>query len=404
MNKKILIVALIWTIFLFSPSQIEATSRVSTNKLPQTMYPIGNNDQSWLKTYGRFFLMEQGESVVQTSDGGYLVLADATFIESYYTLLINVGPDGQKKWQRIFFEMDGEGIIKTSDEKYVMIGYSYKGTFSTFLMKINSEGKKEWSTTIDGFLGSWFGDRNIQQTLDGGFIIVGSTGSGDALLTKVDSTGIIEWNASYDGAESDTGSSVMQTKDGGYIIGGRTYPYGEEVTDLWILKTDSIGNEQWNKSFGDQSYEDCYSILQTDDGGYVAAGVKNYSGWILKIDASGTLIWDMVFPNDICSTVFSMDKTDDNGIIVTGIVSTSNPFDRHLSLIKLSENGSVEWIRSYGRSNHDEAGYCVRQTDDGGFIITGYKSNSWIPITILNFDIWLIKTDAMGNATRDYVL
>jgi len=172
-------------------------------------------------------------------------------------------------------------------------------------------------------------------------------GSGDAWLIKTDSVGNEKWSTTFGGSDWDWAWSVQQTSDGGYILAGRTYSFGAGSCDAWLIKTDSLGNEEWSRTFGGSDVEGAWSVHQTSDGGYILAG---YTG---SFGAGSSDAW----------------------------------------LIKTDSLGNEEWSRTFGGS-HFEHAYSVQQTSDRGYIMAGY-TDSFGPG---GFDAWLIKTDSLGNA------
>ncbi len=119
--------------------------------------------------------------------------------------------------------------------------------------------------------------QSVQQTADGGYIIVGNTassgaGENDIWLVKTASFGLIQWHNTFGGPNVDFGESVVQTTDGGYIIAGATTSYGEGNWDAWIIKTDATGKEVWNKTFGDTRKNFINEIQQTTNGGFILVG------------------------------------------------------------------------------------------------------------------------------------
>lgn len=179
--------------------------------------------------------------------------------------------------------------------------------------KIDIIGNIQWQQSYGGS-GS---DQSyaIQQTTDGGYIIAGISSSNDVdvssnngcfdyWIVKLNNSGIIQWQNSYGGSGCEYVSSIQQTNDGGYIVGGWTGSNDGDVTenygeyDYWIVKLDSSGIMQWQQSFGALHDDQSNSIQQTTDGGYIVAGVSfitadddegNY--WILKLDSFGVLQW-----------------------------------------------------------------------------------------------------------------
>ena len=255
-----------------------------------------------------------------------------------------------------------------------------------------SVGKAEQHPVGGTFIKKYGGtDRDegtcVQQTTDGGYIITGSTrsfgnGNYDVWLIKTDSVGNKVWDRTFGGTDSDSGWSVQQTTDGGYIITGKTRSFGAGETDAWLIKTDSTGNMMWNKTFGATWFEAGWCVQQTSDGGYILTGIE----WLIKTDSAGNKEWDKYyFENKFC---FSVQQTTDEGYIISGGIES---YDMDVLLIKTDSAGNMVWNKTFGGTGYD-LGRCVQQTTDGGYIISGYKGGG-----CGQDDVWLIKTDSAGN-------
>ena len=177
-------------------------------------------------------------------------------------------------------------------------------------------------------------------------------------MIKTDANGIEEWNSTYGGSGYDRGYSVQQTSDDGFIIGGTTVSYGSGSFDVWLIKTDAHGLEEWNSTFGGSGCDRGYSVYQTSDGGYVIAGDTDSYGagsfdvWLIKTDAHGIEEWSYTFGGTEPDRSFSVQQTDDWGYIITGYtVSYDEDYSGNdVWLIKTDSNGIEEWNATYGLS------------------------------------------------------
>ena len=201
----------------------------------------------------------------------------------------------------------------------------------------------------------------------------------------------------FDGDHQDRGQSVQQTTDGGYIITGSGDDHGGNET-IWLIKTDSLGNEEWDKTFVEGRG---YSVQQTTDGGYIITGAGfpiiygNIS--LIKTDSQGNEEWIQIFGGEGLSDMgYSVQQTTDGGYIITGNYRTEYDFSA-ICLIKTNSEGNEEWIQTFG-GDKDEYGYSVQQTTDGGYITTGVTKSFGMNTDDLqnNGDVWLIKTDSQG--------
>ena len=304
-------------------------------------------------------------------------------------------------WTKTFGGSNADGCYSgqsTNDEGYIITGYTRSfgsNERDVWLIKTNSFGDTLWTKTFGGSNDDI--GYSVQQTTDGGYIITGNTlsfgaGSNDVLLIKTDSSSNIQWTKTFGGMSPDGGRSVQQTIDGGYILTGSTKSFGAGAYDVWLLKTDSFGDTLWTKTFGGIADDGGRSIQQTSDGGYIIVGYTiSFSAglsdvWLIKTDASGEILWTKTFGGSDGEGGYSVEQTSDSGYVLTG----ANMGD--VWLIKTNALGDTLWTKTFGGSNED-IGLSVQPTKDNGYIVTGYT----LSFGSGNNDVWLIKTDAFGD-------
>lgn len=296
----------------------------------------------------------------------------------------------------------------------------------------------------------------IEETADGGFVVFGSisspAGGGDMWLLKTDVKGDTQWTRTYGGQAPEYCYSGQETKDGGYILAGSTESFGEGNTDIWLVKTNAVGDTQWTKTYGGTLYDEANSVCQTNDGGYIITGYRDgpseyYPGdmWLLKTDSHGDTTWTKTWgEGGMTDSGIHVTQTSDGGYIIgcfddysgaTGdaivvmktdalgdtawtyrsaslmycVYETSNKTyvavgqtnDGDLILVELDEDGNPLWEKLYGdpRNGYLDNGRSVQGTSEGGYIVAGTYS---MDISGSNFeggDAWLLKFDSDGDTS-----
>ncbi|MCX9012696.1 MAG: hypothetical protein OIN66_16450 [Candidatus Methanoperedens sp.] len=262
---------------------------------------------------------------------------------------------------------------------------------------------EEWNKTFGGTKDD--NAYSVAQTRDGGYILAGWTescgaGKKDAWLIKTDANGSEQWNKTFGGKGDDGAHSVQQTSDGGYILAGYTESYGAGKHDVWLVRTDAEGIELWNRTFGGANDDEAYSVRQISDGGYVLAGntysydAGNHNAWIIKTNTNGNEVWnrtgdDLWNRKNGISEANSIEETRDSGYIFAGMTSVEDGGPMAAWLVKTDADGKQQWSRTFG--GHADWANSVRQTLDSGYVFAG---KMYIPGGAL---AWLIKTDANGK-------
>ena len=328
-------------------------------------------------------------SVSQTSDGGFI-----SFGGSPNAYMVRASSEGEFLWNRTYgkvgYELECFAGQQTSDGGYMLIGGS-RGFFADYgdawLGKTDETGDMLWNRTYGGegheyaFSG--------QQTADGGYILAGvayplGINNGDFYLVKTDSYGNMEWNKTYGGSSNEAAWSVQQTSDGGCILAGETYSFGAGYTDCWLVKTDSNGKMEWNKTYGGNWFDVAYCVRQTTDGGYVFAGFQGWDGgqhmhggsaYVFKTNSSGEIESGDGFSGTPADSgwarAYSVKETSDGGYIVAGDTSVEGQSGGRMFLLKTHSKGSgFDWSGIYGGNDQANARDAI-QTTDGGYAVAG---------------------------------
>ena len=398
-NKMLVAMALVFGMLLAASLSIglpfadQSQQALAEGQAPQ---------MEWDKTFGGAD-NEWGWRVQQTADGGYII---AGTTRSYGAgiadvWLIKTGAVGDELWNKTFGGLDfdrGYWVQQTSDGGYLIAGRTSSygaGSYDVWLIKTDASGDEQWNKTFGGSESDY--GYCVQQTSDGGYLIAGTTysygaGSEDVWLIKADASGDEQWNKTFGGSGYDGGYCVQQTSDSGYITAGYTRSYGAGDRDVWLIKTDSDGNEQWNKTFGGSGDDYGYSAQQTSDGGYIIAGYTESYGaggddaWLIKTDAGGDELWNKTFGGSGGDYSYSVQQTSDGGYTIAGETRSYGAGDYDGWLIKTDASGDELWNKTFGDSDYD-GGYGVQQTTDGGYAIAGCTDSYGAG----GENVWLIK-------------
>jgi len=353
---------------------------------------IAEAQNTFEKTYGSG-AFEEAKSVRQTSDGGYIIGG---------TNLVKVNSLGNEEWTKPY----PSTFTNTTNQGYILVNSNSPTITFT---KTDLNGNTIWQTNYSQGIWANHGEY-IEQVEDGGYIVAGNfqsvTGSG-MLLLKLDSLGNKLWQKTFTEPTSASfcfGFSVQQTIDKGYIIAGYTYIDYYDSTqhkDVFIVKTDSSGNQQWRRYFGG-TMDDLGSFVKQDNQGnyLIAATTNSYSNgtesdmYLIKLDSIGDSLWTRTYGGNFEETATGLWPTNDGGCILVGQSNSFSNGDYNGYIVKTDENGDTLWIKNYGGIGIETIN-SVQQTADNGYVIAGYTNS----IGAGDFDMFLLKTDSLGNYT-----
>ena len=263
-----------------------------------------------------------------------------------------------------------------------------------------------WAITYGG--GNFEQDPSIQQTIDSGYIVgsettsfVSGVGDSNIWIFKLNNDGSMAWEYTYGAADPEWFGSIQQTRDEGYIVAGDTQSFGEGGADLWVLKLDADGSIDWQKTYGAGLWEFAGAIQQTRDGGYILTGhtssfgADEYDVWVLKLAADGAIQWQRIYnktgyegPPPVIR------QTSDGGYILTAGTVSGGKWD--LWMLKLDAGGNIVWQRQYGGTENDWAND-VRQTSDGKYIVAGLTCSYNLGPVSGTCRAWVLKLNANGT-------
>ncbi|CAN5692648.1 hypothetical protein BH11BAC1_BH11BAC1_13700 [soil metagenome] len=412
-------------------------------------------------------------SFQQTTDGGFILAGYSTSgISGDKTQPSRGGLDfwivktdalGIKQWDKRF---GGAGsdycnfVEQTSDGGYILGGNSdsgiggdktqpSQGSNDYWIVKLDSLGNKIWDKRYGGSSDEYL--VGILQTSDTGYIIAGYSGSGiggdktqinrgyhDYWIVKTDSIGTVLWDKDFGGSDYDFLTNLLITDDGGFLLGGSSSsPAGPDktqniwgATDVWLIKTDSLGNKLWDFDFGGTDYDQVNSFCKTRDGGYLLGcySASNISGnktqntwgqgdvWLLKITAAGVIQWDKDFGGiDVEDGIGSVFQNDDGGYFVisnsfSGISGDKTELNLGLAqawVVKTDSLGNKLWDKTIFTDPDQKIYPMMIQTSEGCYAIAeatygdsaGDKSNFNWDNTLSSTDFWIIRYCDTSSAT-----
>ncbi|MBW8051506.1 MAG: T9SS type A sorting domain-containing protein [Cytophagales bacterium] len=355
---------------------------------------------------------------VMDIDSGYLVVGGAR--DSLWNLHIAImllDNTGNVVWKKSYGQSGfdyypgfGGSFIHTNDGGFALGGgvVDSSANYYSLLLKFDNKGDTLWSKMYGDT--TWQTSYQCKQTMDEGYILIGAknTGNGDdILLIKTDSVGNFLWQKTYGGSGTEYGLGVGVISDG-YILSGYTNSFGAGEYDTYIIKVDNIGNLQWSKTFGGPYTDNGAFIISTSDGGYILStgigiyknGTKTYKQTrVIKLFNNGTVEWDKTYgPVNYNQGLDIIYELSDGSFLAVGQKPDANGYPIGF-LFKINSQGDSIWWKEYELlTGNNSQNYLrdVKPTSDGGYIACGFVVPS-APDTGMQ-DMWVIKLDGCGCA------
>lgn len=341
-----------------------------------------NGSVEWNRTR-HIFGSDWASDLIQTEDGGFLLIGTSS-IQNMLPVLYRgsawkVFANGTEAWCQTYYYHRSEwfsdehcffhSVIQTIDGGFLIAG-----------------------ETTDYYVGG-SGPNNM-----------------DMWLVKTDINGSLEWNKTY-GSADDSASAVIQTADDGFLLAGTTVDYyyteGSAIYphngDMWLVKIYTNGSVEWDQAYGGSEYDYALEVIQITDGGFLLAGTMNFwtydsDIWLVKTNANGSEEWNQTYGGLNDDQASAVIQVADGGFLIVGETESYGAGDEDIWLVRTYANGTVKWNQTFGGSERDR-GRSVIQTSDGKFLVVGYTESFGAG----DSDIWLIKISETKETSTESI-
>lgn len=413
--------------------QTTASYAISTSNFPTTI--------QWEKSYGGSD-SDNATSIQQTQDGGYIIAGitkswdgDVSCVSSDNYWIVKLDPNGGMEWERCLdFGVNdvARSIVQTTDGGYLVTGtrrvyYAFPvGDTDPWTIKLDASGNIVWQYVPSGdYLD---GSHDVIEMKNGGEYVVAGYYSipilgnyydyyTDFLIYKLNNTGGYIWWRTLGGSSHEQATAVAELNNGALIVTGWTFSNDGSVTgnhgggDVWLVRMTGSGGVVWKKCFGGSNYDAANDIVATPDAGYILVGETqsnngdvsyNHGGkdcWVVKLNSLGAIEWEKTYGGSSDEVATSIHATTDGGYIVTGYTSSNDgDVTGHQGLydywvFKIDAVGNIVWQKTFGGSSHDSPS-SIDLTTDGGFVVAGYSSSTDGDVSTNKgyVDYWIVKS------------
>lgn len=334
-------------------------------------------DTLWLKTYGA---PGSANEVALMPNGGFLFTGDFWFGSANQdAVLARTNASGDTLWYHTYeggvygAYSSGYEIEMAADSTFFMCGFIYG---DAYLVRVDAQGNTVGTYTYHEPDSYYCGTSSIDATMDGGMVMSGWANfyytQDQIYLVKVDSGGTLQWSRNYGGPLNEGAAEVRQLPDSGYAVLGGTLSYGAGGNDVYLIRTNSMGDTLWTRTYGGTGDDWGDTFLTMSDGGFLilamtrsfGPGIPSANVYLIRTDASGDTLWTRIIDNGGDDYLYSLTRTSEGGYICSGSSMDG------LWVVKLNANANVEWETTYQIGVNEFASW-IRETPDGGYIVSG---------------------------------
>ena len=362
----------------------------------------GKPDLDWSATFGGVE-SEEALAVVETDNGGFVFVGYTLSFGSGArdVFIYKTDPAGAELWRRYYGGWSDDtacDIISSEDGGFVVTGYTHsfgEPYGDVWVFKIDDDGEILWSKS---FGGNDFDAGYALVNYDDGYAIIGVTGSYghgslDAWLIKIDNTGEVLWDREFGGSEGDYGYDLIETLDGGLLFVGCTENQTAGGQDVWLVRTTGYGSMLWDRTFGGSGSDGGRSLCRTGDGGYAICGWTTSFGsglqdlYLIKTDSAGQELWDHCYGGTHNDFGFSILQTCDEGLVLAGWTYSFGEGQSDIIILSCTSEGTLSWDATYGGISV-ETGNKIILTSDDSYVIAGSCMSYGAGL----FDAWSLRT------------
>lgn len=382
-KRKLLLVVITLVIIVASGF----TALALTTSSPSKMEIAKGANLIWEKTFGG--PGDDRAFDIANVGSGYVVVGSSTsFIPGKtVAVIVRFDSNGNELWNRTFIENFGSEFryVYALQDGFLTVGNAFLASGDSYgvVAKFGLQGDLLWNVTLKASEGV---NKLFSGMYNNGSLVVtgftqpdGNYSNTQAWIVKLDNSGNIIWNRTYENSSNSAAMGITLTQDNCYMVAGYVDPSRTSNYDFLVLKLDTNGELLWNKTYGGPESDKAYAIASAPDGCIIAGntysyGAGNSDAWIIKIDLNGKLLWDKTFGGKEYDSPSCMSQAQGGGYLVAGTTFSFGNGNRDFWLFKVSDNGNIVWSCTVGRSGYEEA-YGVVNAGNNYYAMAGWTDS-----------------------------